>query len=96
MLSGYEYFDLALTLGGLGLSAWALGTVLNLTGRSRRFWLGFMCFTIGGTLGTLSWLTAIVPAAAPLGSYFIRGPLLVVAFVLILRNAPLDHPGPAE
>jgi hypothetical protein len=93
MPNGLKYFDLVLALVGLGLSTYAFGKVLNLTGRPKRLWLGFLCFTVGSTLGNLSWLITSVPAITPLTSYFVRGSLLVIAFILIVANAPITGSG---
>jgi hypothetical protein len=89
-MSGSSFFDLALTLFTLGLSAYAVGKVLNGTGRQRFFWLGFLCLVVGMLLGTLSWLTPQVPGIDPLTKPYVTGPLALIALILIVRNAPLS------
>jgi hypothetical protein len=85
-----SYPDLALTLLNLGLSAYAIGKVLNATGRQRFFWLGLLCLAVGMLLGGLSWLTPQVPGIVPLTKAYITGPLALLALVLIVRNAPMN------
>jgi len=87
-MSSTSYLDLALTVLNLGLSAYAIGRVLNATGRPRFFWLGFLCLALGMLLGSLSWLTPRLPMITPLTKAYITGPLALIALILIVRNAP--------
>jgi hypothetical protein len=85
-----SYFDLALTLLNLGLSAYAIGKVLNSVRRPRYFWLGFLCLGLSMLLGSLSWLTVQIPAITPLTRVYLRGPLALLALILIVRFAPMS------
>ena len=88
MFNGADYLDLGLTILTLGLSAYAIGRVLNETSRTRRFWLGFLCLTLGMLLSSLAWLAKPLPAVTLVTKSYFTGPLALLALILIVGNAP--------
>jgi hypothetical protein len=88
MFNGTDYLDLGLTVLNLGLSTYAIARVLSETGRTRRFWLGFLCLTLGMLLSSLAWLAKSLPAVTVVTKPYFTGPLALLALVLIVGNAP--------